>query len=151
MYEFLDRPVTSLDEGGRFLIWSMRKWVSAVADRNCPAGVIAGAFRKWNMLPGLNPFLRMMALFNRHGRENFQFCALHCNHISEHEAIIISLVCALRDCRPEAVRDTLTLLVDEKAAGDVISTLSALGRAMDAANIYPARAVRSLPSETTRN
>ena len=26
MYEFVDRPITSLDKGCRFLIWSMRSW-----------------------------------------------------------------------------------------------------------------------------
>lgn len=137
MYDFLDRPVTSLDHGGRFLVWSARSWVKAVGDKKCPASVIAGAFRKWNMLPGLNPFLRMMALFNRHGLENFQFCALACNHVSEHEAIIISLIVSMREGRPEAVRKTIGLLVDEDGIGEVIAALSALGRAMDAAAIYP--------------
>ncbi|MFX4462405.1 hypothetical protein ABTA61_19395, partial [Acinetobacter baumannii] len=92
--------------------------------RSCPAGVIAGAFRKWNMLPGLQPFLRMMAQFNRHGLENFQFCALRCNHVSEHEAIIVSLVCALRDSRPDAVQKTLAFLVDEKSIGDLIAAFA---------------------------
>jgi hypothetical protein len=137
MYEFIDRPVTSLDHGGRFLIWATRNWVKAVNDRVCPASVIAGAFRKWDMLSGLQPFLRMMAVFNRHGLENFQFCALACNHVSEHEAIIISLIVSLRDGRPEAVRKTIGLLVDEDGIGDLISALSTLGRAMDAAGIYP--------------
>lgn len=120
MYDFLDRPVTSLDHGGRFLVWSTRSWVKAVSERKCPTSVIAGAFGKWDMLQGLQPFLRMMALFNRHGLENFQFCALQCNHVSEHEAIIISLVCALRDERPAALRETLDLLVEEEAVGDLI-------------------------------
>lgn len=142
MYEFVDRPVTSLDHGGRFLVWSMRSWVKAMGDKTCPAGTIAPAFGQWRMLPGLQPFLRMMALFNRHGLENFQFCALPCNHISEHEAIIISLVCALRDSRPDLVRDTLAFLVEEERIGDVLAALTDLGRAMDTAAIYPVRAER---------
>lgn len=149
MYDFIDRPVTSLDHGGRFLVWSTRNWVNAVCEKICPASVIAGAFRKWDMLPGLQPFLRMMAQFNRHGLENFQFCALRCNHVSEHEAIIISLVCALRDSRPEAVQRTLALLVEEESIGDLIAALSALGRAMDAANIYPARPVGFCPQASS--
>jgi hypothetical protein len=137
MYHFVDQPVTSLDRGGRFLVWSMRNWVKAVGDRVCPASVIAGPFRKWDVLPGLQPFLRMMALFNRHGLENFQFCALACNHVSEHEAIIISLIVAMRESRPEAVRKTIGLLVEEDGIGEVISALAALGKAMDSAAIYP--------------
>jgi hypothetical protein len=91
------------------------------------------------MLMGLQPFLRVMALFNRHGRENFQFCALPCNHISEHEAIIVSLLCNLREDRPGLVHDTLTLLVEEEAIADLLTSLSHLGKAMDAAAITPTR------------
>lgn len=141
MYEFLDRPVTSLDHGGRFLIWSMRSWVKAMGDRQCPGSMLGNAFARWNMIAGLQPFLRMMAQFNRNGLETFQFCALACNHVSEHEAIILSLVCALRDSRPEMLRDTLTMLVEEDSVGDVLAALSALGRVMDEATIFPARPV----------
>lgn len=139
MYEFVDRPVTSLDHGGRFLVWSMRSWVKAMGDRSCPAGAIAPAFGQWRMLPGLQPFLRVMALLNRHGLENFQFCALPCNHVSEHEAIIVSLLCALRDGRADQVHDTLALLAEDEALPDLLTSLAALGRAMDAAAIFPAR------------
>ena len=139
MYEFVDRPVTSLDHGGRFLVWSMRSWVKAMGDKCCPAGSNAPAVGQWRMLPGLQPFLRVMTLFNRYGLENFQFCALPCNHISEHEAIIVSLLCTVRDSRPDLVHDTLTLLVEEEAIGDLLASLSALGKAMDTAAIYPVR------------
>lgn len=101
------------------------------------------------MLSGLQPFLRMMAQFNRHGLHNFQFCALPCNHVSEHEAIIISLVCSLRDSRPESVKSTLALLVEDEVIGDVIASMSALGRAMDAAGIYPDRPGANAPSQTS--
>lgn len=139
MYEFVDRPVTSLDSGGRFLVWSMRSWVKAMGERACPAGTIAPAFAQWRMLSGLQPFLRVMALLNRHGLENFQFCALPCNHVSEHEAIIVSLLCNLREERTALVHDTLTLLVEEEAIGDLLSSFSQLGKAMDAAAIPPGR------------
>lgn len=141
MYEFLDRPVTSLDHGGRFLIWSMRSWVKAMGERQCPGSTLGSAFARWNMIAGLQPFLRMMALFNRNGLETFQFCALACNHVSEHEAIILSLMCSLRDSRPDALRDTLALLIEEDSIGDLIASLSALGRMMDEAAIFPARPV----------
>lgn len=139
MYEFVDRPVTDLDHGGRFLVWSMRSWVKAVGERSCPAGAIAPAFGQWRMLAGLQPFLRAMALFNRHGLENFQFCALPCNHVSEHEAIIVGMLCNLREGRSGLVHDTLTLLVEEEAIGDLLSSLSLLDKAMTAAAISPGR------------
>lgn len=142
MYDFLDRPVTGLDDGGRFLIWSMRSWVKAMGDRACPASVIGAGFARWNMVGGLQPFLRMMTLFNRSGLETFQFCALPCNHVSEHEAIIVSLVCSLRDGRPETVHGVLALLVEDDAIGDCLAALTALGDALGKAAIYPTRGVR---------
>ncbi|MFT2658006.1 hypothetical protein, partial [Escherichia coli] len=72
-----------------------------------------------------------------------------CNHVSEHEAIIISLFCSLRDGRPDMVKGTLALLVEEEAVGEVIGSMSALGRAMDAAGIYPDRPGANSPSETS--
>jgi hypothetical protein len=137
MYEFLDRPVTSLDPGGRFLIWAMRSWVKSMDDKRCPATTVGTAFAKWDMLTGLQPFLRMMALFNRHGLETFQFCPLRCNHVSEHEALILSLVIAHRDSQPETVRNTLALLAEEEAIGQLITAFSELGRSMAKALIFP--------------
>jgi hypothetical protein len=139
MYEFIDRPVNSLDRGGRFLIWSMRAWVKAVGERKCPAGTIAPAFAKQNMALGLQPFLRMMALFNRHGLENFRYCSLSCAHVSEHEAIIMSLICSLRNPRPNDMSKTLDLLVEADFVGDIIQAMTQLGQAMHKEAIYPTR------------
>ncbi len=141
MYEFLDRPVTGLDRGGRFLVWSMRIWVRSMGESQCPVSAIAPAFAKWGMIGGLAHFHKAMLMFNRDALEQFGFCALNCNHISEHEAIILSLVCSLRDERPEMVRDTLALLVEDDRIGDVLGALSALGRSLDEAGIFPARRI----------
>jgi hypothetical protein len=141
MYDFLDRPVTALDQGGRFLVWSMRSWVKTMGERQCPGSMLGAAFARWNMIAGLQPFLRMMALFNRNGLETFQFCALACNHVSEHEAIILSLVCGLRDERPDRLRDTLGLLIEDDSIGDVLAAMTSLGRIMEEEAIFPARPV----------
>ncbi len=141
MYEFLDRPVTSLDKGGRFLVWSMRIWVKTVGESNCPVSAIAPAFAKWQMIGGLAHFHKAMLMFNRDALETFGFCSLHCNHVSEHEAIILSLICSLRDSRPQAVRDTLALIVEEERIGDLLAALSSLGRSMDEAEIFPTRMI----------
>jgi hypothetical protein len=146
MYDFVDRPVTSLDRGGRFLIWSMRAWVKAVGERKCPTGTIAPAFAKYNMALGLQPFLRMMALFNRHGLESFRFCSLSCEHISEHEAIILSLICSLCETRSDDVSKTLDLLVETEFVGDIIQAMTHLGQPMHKAQIYPTRPLPCTPS-----
>ena len=141
MYEFVDRPVTGLDRGGRFLIWSMRNWVKAKGEGRCPVHAIGSAFARWKMTSGLLPFLRIMALFNNHGRETFGFCAMGCNHISEHEAIILSLVCSLQDARPQDMHTMACLLVEEPQVDDLILSLSVLGRSLATASIFPARGV----------
>src|SRR5690606_36308555 len=92
MYEFLDRPVTCLDPGGRFLVWSMRSWVQAMRGDASPATTLAPAFAKWKMIGGLQAFNRAILLLDRDALETFRFCSLNCDHVSEHEAIIISLV-----------------------------------------------------------
>lgn len=140
MYDFIDRPVTDLDHGGRLIVWSMRNWVKAVAERKCPAGSVACAFDRWNAMPGLQPFLQAMALFNRHGLEKFNFCALPCNHVSEHEAIIISLVCSAHSGPMDEVRQTLSLLVEKSAVDDLAVTIARLSQALAEAGIHPARA-----------
>ncbi|MCC6828563.1 MAG: hypothetical protein IT550_10090 [Novosphingobium sp.] len=149
MYDFIDRPVNSLDPGGRFLVWAMRSWVSAMSMRACPASVLGLGFARWRVIAGLQPFLRTMALFNRKGLETFHFCALGCNHVSEHEAIIISLLCSLHDDRPEVVTDTLGLLVEDDAIGDMIEALATLARVMETARILPTRGAW-LPEPTPR-
>lgn len=135
MYDLMDGPVTSLDEGERFLVWSFRTWVKAKSERQCPANLLAPAFSKWDMLSGLQPFLRLLTVLNRHGLETFQFCQLTCNHVSEHEAILITLFRDMRKQAPMRVRNTVELLVEDEAIGDLLLALSRLGQTMDAAGI----------------
>jgi hypothetical protein len=142
MYDFIDRPVTDLDRGGRFLVWAMRSWVRAASERQCPASAVVQAFGQWNMLTGLQPFLRIMAIFNRHGLEEFNFGELECNRVSEHEAIIISLIISLQGGHPVLVRQTLDLLAEGEVVGDLILALGSLGQAMVAAVIHPRRPVQ---------
>ena len=137
MYQYVDRPLTTLDEGCRFLVWSMRAWVSAIGRKRCPAQMLAPAFAKWRMIGGLQPFHRTMLLFNRDALETFAFCSLSCPHVSEHEAVILELITSLRDRGAQATRETLELLVAEEGVGDMLETLSRLGAVMAIAGIFP--------------
>lgn len=137
MYQYVDRPLTSLDDGARFLVWSMRAWVTAIGHKRCPTHMLAPAFAKWRMIGGLQVFHRAMMLFNRDALETFGFCAIACNHVSEHEAVILELVTSLRDRGATATRQTLELLVQEDSVGDLLETLSRLGATMAVAGIFP--------------
>ncbi len=137
MYAFVDRPVTSLDEGCRFLVWSMRSWVAVVQRRTCPGPALAPAFAKWRMIAGIQPFLRLMLSLNRDALSQLRFCSLGCNHITEDEAILLAMFVALgRDCATTA-RDTLALLVDSEALGDCVGAALDVARALHQANLVP--------------
>ncbi|KHK90622.1 hypothetical protein [Novosphingobium malaysiense] len=137
MYQYVDRPLNTLDEGCRFLVWSMRAWVTAMSHKRCPAQMLAPAFAKWKMIGGLQPFHRAMLLFNRDGLETFAFCSLACTHVSEHEAVILELVTSLRDRGAQPTRQTLDLLLAEESVGEMLETLSKLGAVLAIAGIFP--------------
>lgn len=143
MYQYVDRPLSTLDEGCRFLVWSMRAWVTAIGSKRCPAQTLAPVFARWRMIGGLQPFHRAMLLFNRDALETFVFCPLCCDRVSEHEAMILELVASLRDRGPSATRATLDLLVAEESVGDVLEVLSKLGAAMAIAGIFPQEPVEA--------
>jgi len=137
MYAFVDRPVAELDQGSRLLVWSMRIWVASMGKRKCPGSALAPAFAGLSVLSGMQPFMTMMALLNRHGLENFQFCDPRCACVSEHEALILSTVCATRDPNPEPLKATLGLLVAEEAVSPVFDALTRLKLALLTAGMHP--------------
>lgn len=139
MYEFVDRPVTALDKGCRFLIWSMRSWVLVASHKECPGQTLAPAFAQWKMIGGLQPFLRLMITLNRDSLEKVQFCSLSCNRVSEHEAILLSIFVELADSQRIRARDTISLLVSDDAVGDLLGACTGLSASLRHAEIEPRR------------
>lgn len=136
MYAIVDRPLGDIDQGGRFLVMAMRGWVLAMHGRKCPASSLAPSFAACRLLSGLQPFLRMMAVFNRHGLENMAFGGCDCTQVSEHEAIIVTLVRSVRHGQPMHVAETLERLVEDEAVGEGLIAISALAAAMAAAPLF---------------
>lgn len=130
MYDFVDRPVTSLDHSGHFLVWSMRAWVKSMHESQCPCSAVGPAFAKWKMIAGLFNFHKMMLIFNRFAMETFCFCSLDCNRVTEHEALILSVFNGVRMSRPDVVRGTLELLVKEDAVADLVTVILSLGQSL---------------------
>lgn len=141
MYQYVDRPLAALDEGGRFLVWSMRAWVTAIGHGHCPAPLLAPAFARWRMIGALQPFHRAMVLFNRDALDRLAFCSMGCANVSEHEAVILELVTSLRDRGPAATRATLELVIAEDSVGDMLETLSRIGASLAIAGIFPGEPV----------
>ena len=138
MYEFVDRPVSSLNKGCRFLLWSMRSWTLVAKHRECPGQTLAPAFAQWKMIGGLQPFLRLMITLNQHSLEKIQFCTLQCNSVSEHEAILLSLFVGLANGEQVRARNTVSMLVADEAAGDALSAATRLAITLYHAEMEPA-------------
>ncbi|MCB2048266.1 MAG: hypothetical protein KDE32_08570 [Novosphingobium sp.] len=138
MYAFVDRPVTSLDRGSRFLIWSMRSWSLAVRQKHCPGPLLAPAFAKWRMIGALQPFLRLMIAFERDSLMPVSFCSLRCLRIAEHEAIMLAVFVAMTSGDRLSVRDTLAGLVSEELVGDALGSVEAIASALAKAELVPA-------------
>lgn len=150
MYQYVDRPLSTLDEGCRFLVWSMRAWVTAIGQKRCPAQLLAPAFARWRMIGGLQPFHRAMVLLNRDALDTLAFCPMGCSHVSEHEAVILELITSLRDRGPQSTRQTLELVVGEDSIGDMLETLSRIGAALAIAGIFPGEPVASPSANQSR-
>jgi hypothetical protein len=137
MYDYVDQRVTSLDHGGRFLIWSMRSWVHALAKSKCPPSAIGPAFAKWNIIGALPQFHMAMMILNRDGLEMLRFGPLHCHRVSEDEALLLNLLRTLRRDNPEVVRDTLALMINEDSVGSLFVALTALALRLADAGLIP--------------
>lgn len=147
MYHFVDRPLAQAPEGCRMLAWSMRKWVAAAAQRECPAQALASPFAQLNLLSGLQPFLRVMALLNRHGLDKLRFCNPRCKKVGEDEAVILGIACLLAESRPVEAQACMTMLVEENAVGGLFEAFDALVRAMAAAGLAPALPLAPAPRD----
>jgi hypothetical protein len=139
MYDFVDRPISSLDRGGRFLTWTLRNWVRALSEGRCPAAAVGPAFANWSMIGGLQPFHRMLMLFNAHGLQAFRVAPAECRCVAEDEAIFLSLVNGLEHMKPADSRDTLALLVEEVHIGAAFEALALLGGVMRQASLFPGK------------
>jgi hypothetical protein len=139
LYAFVDRPVTSLDKGCRFLVWSMRSWVAVVRSRTCPGPALAPAFARWRMIAGLQPFLRLMLSLDRDALDRLQFCSLRCNRICEHEAVLLSVFTALASEDTGTARDTLALLVNPDTLGDCFGAAAEVAQVLHRADIAPGK------------
>lgn len=141
MYAYVDRPLDSLDEGCRFLVWSMRAWVTQMGHGACPARTLGPAFARWKLIGALQPFHRMMLVLNRDGAETMRFAPLPCPRVAEDEAILIGLVSQMHTDGASRARRTIELLVTEDGVGDMLEAISQLAAAMAITGVFPADTV----------
>lgn len=122
MYHFVDRPVSRLAAGGRFLLYAARGWIHAVGAGACPPGTLAPAFARHGVLPALPHFHTLVAEIHHHGRDDVALAPLGHARIVEDEAILLQLC---RDAieSPARARATLTLIVEEMSVDSSFAAL----------------------------
>ena len=125
MYAFVDRPVESLCNGGRFLLWAMRGWVSAAERGQCPPQLLHRGFAAVHAQHALPDFHVAMALLGSDAVETLLLAPMPCLQISEDEAILLGL---WRDFSLEDAanaRATLALLARGDCAGPIAKAMGA--------------------------
>lgn len=125
MYAFVDRPVESLCNGGRFLLWAMRAWVSAAERGHCPPQALCRGFAAVRAADALPDFHIAMALLGGDAVETLHLAPMPCLQISEGEAILLGL---WRDFSLEGcanARATLALLAEEESVDPIAKAMAA--------------------------
>jgi hypothetical protein len=143
MYDFIDQRVNNLDRGGQFLIWSLRHWVLAIQNRQCPPQAIGPAFAKWGMIGALPHFHTVMIILSKEGLETLQFSPPTCLQISDDEALMLSLFRSLRDDRPDQIRAMIELLVTECFVAPLFAALTAVSMRLADCNLIPETPTRT--------
>lgn len=124
MYAFVDRPVESLGNGGRFLLWAMRGWVGAAERGQCPPRALHRGFAAVDAHLALPDFHVAMGLLASDGRRCLALEPMPCRTIAEDEAVLIALWRAAR-CAPVRLAATLELLVEPASVAAIAQAFAA--------------------------
>ena len=135
MYQYVDRQVSDMKEGERFLIWAMRRWVHAIHEGHCPPSVLGPAFSRWRILGAMPHFHLAMILLNRQARGAIRLAPMRCPRIVEDEAVLLALVEAFSVHDNVRAHATASLLVQEEAIGGLVTCMTVLTERLSRAGI----------------
>ncbi|AJA10305.1 hypothetical protein SKP52_17170 [Sphingopyxis fribergensis] len=128
MYAFIDRPVDSLGNSGRFLLWAMRGWVCAAERGQCPPQRLHRGFVAVNAAGALPDFHVAMALIGSDAVETLLLAPMPCLQISEDEAILLGLWRDISLGDVANARRALALMAEGDSVGSIAK---AMGAAID--------------------
>jgi hypothetical protein len=137
MYDFLDRPVASLDHGGQFTVWAMRSWAKAIKDRRCPCATLAPTFQKWKVDAALPHFVMSMALLNRHALEPISIAPVECRRVREGEAAVLALIGSTGHGDVTRMDETIALLVDPESVLPLSRAMTEVAHSLAEAGMTP--------------
>jgi hypothetical protein len=127
MYEFIDRHPRALRNTPRFLLWAMRGWAHARANRVCAPMTLYRGFSSAGATAALSDFHIAMILLNGDALERLTLAPLSCGRICEDEAILLALWHGV-GCEDSAlVGGTLGRLVKEEAVRPTARAMAACG------------------------
>ena len=125
MYAFVDRPVESLNNSGRFLLWAMRGWVAAAERGQCPPQLLHRGFAAVDARNALPDFHVAMALLGSDAVETLLLAPMPCLQISEDEAILLGLWRDISLGNAANARATLALLAEGESVGPIARAMGA--------------------------
>ncbi|BAK65110.1 hypothetical protein SLG_04350 [Sphingobium sp. SYK-6] len=137
MYDFIDRPIARLDGGAALLIAAMRLWVRAAGEKRCPCRDVAGAFRAREHIAALPHFHVTMAMLNRDATESLGFGSVDYPLVSEHEALILSMVGSVVSRPADEACATMALIMAPDAVKPLFIAMSALARSLAKGGLLP--------------
>ncbi|RYD45434.1 MAG: hypothetical protein EOP63_01325 [Sphingomonadales bacterium] len=126
MYRFVDRPVETLCNGGRFLLWAMRGWVAAAERGQCPPQMLHRGFVAVNAVGALPDFHIAMALLGSDAVETLLLAPMPCLQISEDEAILLGLWRDFSLGTAANAHVTLALLAEGESVGPIANAMDAV-------------------------
>ena len=124
MYAFVDRPVTSLRNSARFLLWAMRGWADAARRGRCPRRALQRGFLCVRAGEMLGDFHVAMALLDGEALAPIALMPLPCARIGEGEAILLGLWRDLAGGEASRARATLALLVEPVSVAPAATAMS---------------------------
>jgi hypothetical protein len=145
MYAFVDRPVESLCNGGRFLLWAMRGWVAAAERGQCPPQMLHRGFAAVDAAGALPDFHVAMALLGSDAVQTLLLAPMPCLWISEDEAILLGLWRDISLGDGANTRATLAFLAEGGSVGPIASAMrAAIDRLVAAGFDMPALAAGAM-------
>lgn len=145
MYAFVDQPVESLGNSGRFLLWAMRGWVRAAACGQCPPQALHRGFAAVDARNALPDFHVAMALLGRDAVETLLLAPMPCPQISEDEAILLGLWRDISLGDSANARRALALLAEGDSVGPIANAMGAVvGQLVGAGFDMPALAASAM-------
>jgi hypothetical protein len=124
MYAFVDRHPSTLGNAGRFVLWAMRGWTAAVANKSCPPRTLFRGFNGMGASAALPDFHIANALLHRDALTRLQFAQVNCCRIHENEAVLLSLWNATGQGNSALVMATLGRLVREESVQPVTRAMA---------------------------